>query len=250
MSELDSLALDTSIEDEKDTLGGGGAQESGIKRNLLIEMAYLDKSRGGALSLNLHLRNADGDVLRAQLWITSGKAKGCKNYYERNGKKNYLPGFNLANALAMMTIGKDIGEVCKSIETRSINRWDFESSSEIPMKTEVVIDLLNQKITVGLLKQTVEKNVKQGDKYVPSGETRDENEVDKFFDAETDKTLSETKAGDDATFINDWEAKWAGKTKDKTTKEGDAVRKNGGTVKAGAPTTASPAVDSIFAKNA
>jgi len=34
------------------------------------------------------------------------------NYYQdKEGKKQYLPGFNIANALSVLTAGKELGEL-------------------------------------------------------------------------------------------------------------------------------------------
>jgi hypothetical protein len=56
----------------------------------------------GAMALNIRAKTEDGKEIRQQLRMTSGTAKGCKNYYEdKNGEKKYLPGFLMANALSL-----------------------------------------------------------------------------------------------------------------------------------------------------
>lgn len=224
MSLLNTLATDANIEDEKDTLGGGGVLESGIY-NCLVTMAYLDKSAGGALSLRLHFKTQEGREFRQCLWIASGDAKGNKNYYEtKNGEKKYLPGYIHANALSLLTVGKELPNM--DTEQKVVNVYNAEAQAEVPTKVEVLMDLLNQPIKVGLLKQTVDKRSKADDgSYQPTGETREENEIDKLFRASDSMTTAEIRAqAEEAMFIHTWEQKWAGKTKDKTSKDSGTVR--------------------------
>lgn len=218
MSLLSALATDESIATEKDSVGGGSrVRESGLYP-MTVAMAYLGKSSGGALSLNLTLKDGNGEV-KQTFWMTSGTAKGCKNYYEdKQGAKQYLPGFLHANALALLTVGKEISQL--DTETKVVNVYSPEAKAEVPTKVEVIMDLLNQEVIVGLVKQTVDKNIKDGaGNYVPSGETREENEVDKIFRAKDRMTTAEIRAqAPEATFVNIWDQKWTGKTKDKSTK--------------------------------
>jgi len=217
MSLLSALATDESIATEKDSVGGSRVRESGLYP-MTVAMAYLGKSSGGALSLNLTLKDGNGEV-KQTFWMTSGTAKGCKNYYEdKQGAKQYLPGFLHANALALLTVGKEISQL--DTETKVVNVYSPEAKAEVPTKVEVIMDLLNQEVLVGLIKQTVDKNIKDGaGNYVPSGETREENEVDKIFRAKDRMTTAEIRAqAPEATFVNIWDQKWTGKTKDKSTK--------------------------------
>lgn len=215
MSLLSTLTTQDDIADEKDSVGGNGPLESALYATT-VAMAYINKSQGGALGLVLTLKTADGREIRQTLWMTSGTAKGCKNYYEKDGKKNYLPGFIAANALALLTTGKEIGQL--DTESKVINVYSYEAKAEVPTKVDVVMDLLNQEILAGVIKQTVDKTQKNESTgiYEPTGETRDENEIDKFFRAKDRMTTAEIRAqAEEATFADTWEAKWTGKTKDR-----------------------------------
>ena len=149
--------------------------------------------------------------------MTSGTAKGSKNYYEdKNGEKHYLPGFIAANAICLLTVGKEISQL--DTETKVINLYSAEAKAEVPTKVEVIMDLLGQEIIAGIIKQTVDKTKKNEatGQYEATGETRDENEIDKFFRAKDRMTTAEIRAqAEEATFINAWEQKWAGKVKDR-----------------------------------
>jgi hypothetical protein len=207
-----------------------------------IALAYLSKSNGGALALNLHLRTEEGREVRQQLWMTSGTAKGGKNFYEKDGQKKYLPGFTLANSLALLTIGKEIGDL--ATETKVVSLYNFDAKAEVPTKVEMFTELLNKEIYAAIFKQTVDKNVKDSaGNYVPSGETREENEIDKFFRAKDSMTVAEIRAqAGEATFINTWRNKHAGKTRNRA--KGAAAT---GTVGAPPPVSAAKPKTSLFA---
>lgn len=216
MSLLANLSSDSTIADEKDSIGGTGPLNSGLY-GCTVAMAYITKSSGGAMGLVLNLKTSDNKDLRQTLWMTSGTAKGCKNYYEdKNGEKHYLPGFVHANALCLLTVGKEISQL--DTETKVLNIYSPEAKAEVPTKVEVLMDLLNQEIIVGVIKQTVDKTKKNDatGQYEATGETREENEIDKFFRAKDRMTTAEIRAqAEEATFINSWDQKWTGKVKDR-----------------------------------
>ena len=241
MSLLSTLTSDASIANEKDSVGGGGVLDSGLYP-ATVTLAYAQKSEGGALGLVLQAKTNQGRDIRQTLWMTSGTAKGCKNYYEKDGVKNYLPGYVAANALALLTTGKEISEL--DTETKVDNVYNKDAKAEVPTKVEAIVDLMGQEILIGVIKQTVDKTQKtDAGTYVPTGETRDENEIDKFFRASDRKTTAEIRAqAEEAAFADVWEKKWAGVTKDRASKGAGVagVPKLGAAANAGAnkkPTT-------------
>jgi len=241
MSLLAALATDKTIADEKDSVGSY-VLDSGLYK-ATIKSAYINKSDGGALGLVCSFQTEDGKDLRQTFWMTSGTAKGCKNYYERNGEKSYLPGFIQANSLALLTVGKEISAL--DTETKVVKQYSKDVKAEVPTKVEMVMDLLEQEIIIGLLKQTVDKTAKAADgSYAPTGETKDENEVDKFFRAKDGKTTSEIRAQvEEATFVNTWKTKWTGITKNKVK---DKATGTAGAPKAAAMTANKKPTTSLF----
>ena len=231
MSILSALASDSTIEQEKDSVGGNSVIESGLY-NFKVAMAYVTKSAGGAMGLVLSLKNGSNREVRQTLWMTSGTAKGAKNYYEKDGEKHFLPGFNLANSLCLLTAGKEVSAM--DTETKVVNVYSPEVKSEVPTKVEVLMDLIGKEVLVGLIKQTVDKTKKNDlGVYVATGETRDENEIDKLFRAEDRMTTAEIRAqATESVFADTWESKWTGKTRDKA----KGVSANSGTF--GAPKAA------------
>jgi hypothetical protein len=248
MSLLSTLSTDSTIKADVDAVSSDySALESGIYP-ATVTMAFIQKAESGALGLNLTMKTDAGRELRQTLWMSSGTAKGGKNYYEKDGERFYLPGFNHANALCLLTLGKEISAM--DTEVKVISQYSKEAKAEVPTKVDAVTDLLGQEILVALIKQTVDKTRKNESTgmYDATGETKDENEIDKLFRAKDRLTTTEIlgKATEPG-FINAWEAKWAGKTKMKAKNAGKpAMGSVGGAFGTPANTTKKPAT-SLFA---
>lgn len=209
------------LEAARDVLGGGGAMETDVY-NGVIKLAFAGVSSGGAHSMTVHV-DCGGREYRETMYVTN---KQGQNFYEKNGKKNPLPGFTTANDIALLATGHPLNE--QEMEEKVVKLYDFDAKAEVPTKVQAVVSLHGQQISLGILKQVVDKNVKDGNgNYVPSGETRDENVIDKVFHAETGKTVSEyTAKVPTADFQGKWLAKNKGVTRDRT---------SGATGKVGAP---------------
>lgn len=214
MSVLAALATDNSIEVEKDSVGSSGPLDSALYSST-VAMAYVEQSKGGAMGLNLTLKTDAGREVRQTLWMTSGREKGQKNYYEKDGTKHYLPGFNLANSLCLLTVAKEISQL--ETEKKVVKLYNFDTKSEVPTQVDCLTDLIGKEIIAGILRQTVDKNVKNdAGAYVPTGETREENEIDKFFRARDKMTTAEIRAqAEEPAFYAAWDAKWTGVTRNK-----------------------------------
>lgn len=216
MSLLASLTSDGSIKDETDSVGGSkfSVKESGLYEGK-VSLAYLKKSEGGALALNMTVVTEDGSEIKQDFWMTSGTAKGGKNYYEKDGQKSYLPGYLAANSLCLLTVGQEISAM--ETEEKVVKLYSFEAKAEVPTKVSVITDLIGKDILIGLIKQEVDKNAKDASGvYVATGETQLVNEVDKFFRASDRMTTAEIRAtATEAVFVNTWEDKWKGVTKNK-----------------------------------
>lgn len=216
MNPLANLATDSSIKAATDSVGTSyAAVDSGLYP-ATITMAFLQRAESGAMALNLTAKTSTNQEIKQTLWMTSGTAKGSKNYYEKDGEKFYLPGFIHANSLCLLTVGKEISEV--GTEVKVLNQYNKEAKADVPTKTDVFVDLLGKEVLLGLIKQTVDKTKKNDvtGAYEPTGETREENELDKVFRAKDRMTETEILAqAEEANFVNTWEAKWKGVTRNK-----------------------------------
>ena len=228
MGFLTGLTTDESIKESGDSIGTKfSVWNSGLYR-LKIKLAFLTQAASEALALNIHCEDTDGNVLRQQFYMTSGKAKGKKNYYlSKDGNKNYLPGFIQANGLNELITGVPINQATSTLKV--VDLYDPSIKGMAATTVEMLTDLLDKEIVGGVIKQKVNKNVKHPEtgKYVPTAEIRFENEIDKFFRLKDSMTLTEIKANTIvATFKDTWLNYWTDKVKDRTVSEDKIVKIN------------------------
>jgi hypothetical protein len=246
MSILSELKSDPSIADETDSVGGGSRVLETNVYKFKIQHAYVTKSSGGAAGMVVSMKTDAGQELRQTFWMTSGTAKGATPYYtdKKSGEKKYLPGYLLANSLCLLTVGQEISNL--DTEKKVIPLYNAEAKKEVPTEVDMMMDLVGKDVLAAVFKQTVDKTKKNEDGiYVPTGETRDENEIDKFFRERDGMTKAEILAqAEKATFVETWKEKWAGKTRDRT--KGATGAKGA----AGLPTTnTKKPTSSLFATN-
>lgn len=246
MSLLTNLKSDDSIAGERDSVGGNGPLDSALYPSK-IALAYMTKSAGGAVGVVLNAKTDQGREIRQTIWVTAGTAKGGQNFYtDKDGAKQYLPGFLLANSLALLTVGKELSEL--DAETKVVQAYSPEAKAEIPTKVEMLVELLGKDILIGLVKQVVDKTQKNdANVYVPTGETKEENEIDKLFRARDRMTTAEIRAqATEAAFAAVWEAKHTGNTRNKA-KGAGAAGTAGAPKAAGAGSVTAKPKTSLFA---
>ena len=144
MGMFDDLGVEAGIEEAKDTVGGFAKIDKTGYYPMTIEKAYAGQSTGGAYSVTVHLKSDAGARLTVTEYITSGTAKGCKNYYlDANGKKQYLPGYNKIKSLdALLGFERNYPKT----ETGKVMLWDKDLSKEIPQEREVIKEWTGKKI--------------------------------------------------------------------------------------------------------
>lgn len=197
--------------EERDSLGGG-VLDGGVYP-FRIEVAYTLKADSGALGFTTIFMNRDGQKITNTQYITGGDAKGNKPYYVRDGKKIPLPGYSHVDFMTDLLLNKPLTQLESQEATLKI--WNKDAGKEVPTKVTVYPELRGKDVLLGLTKVRENKSKKVGKDYVPTAEERVFNEVDKFFDAETGKTKTELRGGEEATFIEKWKAKFEGQLVDK-----------------------------------
>jgi len=255
MNALSGLTENAAVQKDDDRLGGGGFEPlNSDVYDFTIEHAYVTKSSGGATAVNFSFLGADNAKLRTTIYVSSGTAKGCKNTYEKKNKDgvmetHYLPGFNQVNSLCWMTAGKALADLASTVDgTKVINLYDYDKKAEVPTQVDMIMGLINMKITAAVLKQTVDKKKKNDTgEYMPTGETRDENEIDKFFRTSDKLTFAEiTKGVTEPIFMVAWLEKWKDKIKSKVSKTGIVTGTPGAPGQPTQPAAAAP----LFANQA
>jgi hypothetical protein len=243
MSVLNGINTTEEIKETGDSLGTSFTPVESGAYPATIKLAYFTVSKAKAVALTLEFETENKSIIRQSLWISSKEAKGCKNYYvNKQGDKMYLPGFNQANAICLLTVGKPL--LTMTDEEKVISLYDPAVKAEVPTKVDMVTDLLGKQVTLGVIKQIVNIN-RPDDKgvYKATNELRTENEIDKIFRYKDGLTVTEIKAEvKEAVFIDQWKDKNNGKTRDRSVKVKD------GGVKQGSPAaTGATSGDDLFA---
>ena len=213
------------LEQVTDRLGGYQILDTGAYP-AKIKLAYAGKAASSdASSIVIHM-DINGFEHRETFWVTS--KTGANSYPDPKDASKRIPlmGFTMVDDLCLLTTGQPLSE--QTAEEKIVSLYDYDAKRDIPKPVHVLLDLLGKEIMVGLVRQTVDKNVKSASgEYLPSGDTRDENVTDKFFHPETHRTVSEYKAQvDEATFY----PKWVTKNKDVTRNRAKGATGNGGSV--------------------
>ena len=233
---------------EEDVLGGSRTVPSNVYP-AAIKLAYLDSSKNSkaicavfdfALLVNGKERNH-----KETIYISDGK--GCFTYKDKqSGEDKPMPGFVTVDSICKAVTGKSITQL--STEKKTIKVYDFDQKAEVPQEKEVLMDLLRGKLELGILEVTVDKTAKnesydpsqpkQGTNlpYLPTGETRDQNELSKAFNEDGLTQLEKESGATEAKFKAAWVEQYAGKKINKS-KGAATGAKAGGVSK---PAAASP----------
>lgn len=240
--DLSNLDIADDVEQtEKDTLGGYQPKDSDIYQ-AKIKQAYIDVSSGGARFVHLELEFKDATTMRKNIYISTNKKNGQNSFYMREGKKVILPGAAQVKSLVELAVG--IGATFKSMKNdeKTVMVRDPATGNDVQVAKVVLLDMLGKDIVVGITAEQVNKRVKDDlGNYVDSAESMVINEFDKFFQAGSNKTLTEVKGKTSADFIQKWITKNRGITADKRTIKGDTSGSTGA-----ATAAASAGTDDIF----
>lgn len=220
------------LEKTEDRLGGFAPLESDAYE-ATIKLAYAGKSAKGALSLNI-VADLGGREYRETLWVSN--AKGENWWVNDNNKKVPLPGFTVANDLCLVTTDKTLDD--QNTEEKIVKIYDFEEKKEVPKSVDVLVDMIGQKVTLGILKNLENKTQLQGNEYIAIADTRDTNTIEKVFHYPTGMTVNEaTSDKPEANFLPSWTERNKGKTRDRRSikdgQAGSSGRPGGGAPAAG-----------------
>lgn len=189
---------------DDDRLGGGSFILDSDIYDFKITQAFLQKSDKGALGVFLGFESDEGKKYRETIYITGGDAKGNSSTYTKDGKEYFLPGYIQVNSLCLLTVGKELSDM--EDEEKVVQVYDSTAKAEVPKKMPVMVELIGQRINVAIVKQLVNKTEKADDgTYVDLAETRETNNISKFFREDDKLTTTEITAGNtEPKFYEDW----------------------------------------------
>lgn len=245
MSNMFGKLTTAGLETTGDRLGGSSIMDTGVYDGT-VKLAYAGKARSSnAQSVTIHI-DINGREFRETLWITNKEGQNFFADKKDPSKKQALPGFTSVEELCLVTTGLPLSE--QTVEEKVVSLYDFDLKKEIPQNVPVLTDLIGMPVSVGIVRQIVDKQVKDAaGNYTNSGQTREENVSDKFFHQESGRTVTEVRQGiEEAIFKGKWAEKNTGVTRNKAKgAEGKSGAPKAGP--AGAPAAGAPKRTSMFA---
>jgi len=238
MSLLDSVQTSNDAKGETDTLGGGSfLLDSGIYPTK-IEQAFLTKSTGGALAMNLRVKvkKADGSLgeHREVIYFTN---RNGETEYSRDGVKHQLPGYITVNAVCKLATGKTLKELGTSQGVVPV--WNSQARKEVATTVELVNGLGGAELYLGIQRIKENKTEKGGDgKYHPINQPKELNSIDKVFRVADKMTLPEVISGaTEPQHFNAWVERFSGQVVDRFKADAPAQAPGAASPMAGAATT-------------
>lgn len=216
------------LEESGDRLGGGALLDTNLYAGV-VTLAYAGQSQAEgskAQFVTVHIK-VNNTEFKETYYVTNRNGENFYTDKQDKNKHHPLPGFTNVDDLCLVTTGFGLAD--QDIEEKVVKIYDYEKKAEVPTNVPVLVDLLGKEVLVAVIRQTVDKQKKNDSGvYTNTGETRDENIADKFFHAESRRTVTEIQQGiEEAVFIDAWVEKNAGKPPRNKAKGGDG--------KAGAP---------------
>jgi len=214
------------IKEEKDVLGGGFVLDTDVY-DATITLAYAGKSKGGSHSLTIHA-DVGGKEHRHTFYVTN---KQGQNFYvnKKTGDKEFLPGWNAANGIALLIANKELPAL--EAEEKTVKLYDFDAKAEVPTKVQAMTELHGGRIKLAIEKQLVDQTQETAPGsgvYVPTGKTREQNEIVKVFFIEDGRTVTEIRQNvEEAQFMPKWLERNKAKLIDKTDKKAAAGARPG-----------------------
>lgn len=224
-------------EEEKDIVATGGPLEAGVYPGV-VELVFLDKAESGAININIHF-NTGSRIVRQTTYI-SNRSGGFT--YHKDGKDHPLPGYSQMDHFFKAVTGKGLNQ--QATEEKTIKLYDYNAQKEVPVTRTVFMEALGKPIAAGIIQISEEKTTKESGYKDGTGEFRQYNEFDKWFNAETGMTRLEEldDSVTEASFIHTWKEKNVGQVKVKKAKNPGAAKTG---AMSGAPTPAA-ATTSLF----
>lgn len=210
-SKLTTAGLETS----GDSLGGRKLYETDIYP-AKIKAAYVNMSDGGAMGITM-IFDIAGSEYQETAYVTNKKGE---NFYTVQGqdKKHPLPGFTLVNDICLITTGTPLSE--QDTDEKVVKKYDKDAKKELPTQVAMLTGLIEEEVHLAIVKQIVNKTTKDDSgEYVATGETKEENTIEKVFHPTLFLTVTEATNEVEASFYEAWKEKNKGTVKDKTKKD-------------------------------
>ena len=249
MSNIFGNLTNDGLEEAQDRLGGGYQALETDAYPAIITMAYAGQAASGARSVTVHAKINDTDY-RETIYITNKKGENFFLNKDDNTKKVPLPGFTTINDICLVGTGAPLCD--QATEDKLVKIWDKDERKEVPKSVPVLVDLIGKEVGLGILNSLTDVNEKVGNDYVPTGKTRNENNIEKVYDLGTRMTVVEAVNGmESGVFMDAWVERNKSQVRDKTSKAGGQGAKTGKPGSSNPPQAGNkPATKSLFGNKA
>ena len=208
------------LEKSEDRLGGSGfgAVETDLYK-AVIKAMYAGVSGSGAQNVTVIATLENGKEYRETVYVTDRNGNNWFHPKKGDGSrntalKNPLPGFTVIDDICMCTTEKPLCD--QDFEEKVFNVYDFEAKKELPKNVQMATDVIGKTVTLAIQKSIENKSVKDGDKYVPTADTREVNNIEKVIHTESGFTYAEVReSAEEPKFAAEWLEKNKGQTRDK-----------------------------------
>ena len=164
----------------------------------VVKYAYLDAPAKGTPSIQVVLE-VNGKTIQQAHYFYKDTRTPTKVV---NGKPVTSPGMKAFNSLAYIVKGVMGTEL--PMEQKIIKKFDRATRTEIPVKVDCFVDLINANIKVGIKELLKHKNQKMPDgSYMPTTQITPINEVDKYYSVDG-KTSQELAGNSPAEYGPKW----------------------------------------------
>ena len=194
-----ALPAGVTVEEERDSVGSSGPLDSGVYTGR-IEMIYLDAAPSGAKNFNIIFKQGTRTV--RQTIYYSNKAGSLTYQCKRDNVPKPLPGYSQLSQIIEAVTGKPVTE--QDIDTKSIKVFDWAQRKEVAVEREVFMDTIGVTLKVAILKVSEEKTTKESFYKDGTGEFRELNEFDKFFDEDGISNIERKAGKTEPGFMNTW----------------------------------------------
>lgn len=235
---------DEGLEKSEDRVGGGYQPKDTDIYHATCMMAYALKSAQGAQGVFLEFKFDDGSTYRETVYVTNKKGENFFLNKDDTSKKVKLPGYVVMNDLCLVMTDKPLAQ--QDDEEKVVKIYDFETRSDVPKSVPVLVELLGKTVFLAIGNTLENKSKKEGDKYVPTADERNVNNIEKVFHDPTMLTTTEAENGKtEGEFHKSWLERNKGVVRDKRTikdgQGGTTGRPGGATASSGPPSAGAAA---------
>lgn len=155
-----------------------------------IKLAYITKSdSSNAIAFNLII-DIDGKEYTEAMYITN---RDGLNFYEKDGAKKGLPGFNLITSMIKLYADESVELSDLDQQNKTIKLYDYTEKKEVNTEVTTFPQLVDLPVVIAIAKIAENKRKKVGNDYVSTNETVEKNNIEKFLEQLTYRTYTEVK---------------------------------------------------------